>query len=61
MLAKYSELEILVQIGEYEKGSDKEADDALARIDSVNRFLRQGMGETSTFEQTVAALAEVAR
>jgi type III secretion protein N (ATPase) len=61
VLAKYSELEILVQIGEYEKGSDKEADDALARIDSVNRFLRQGMGETSTFEQTVAALAEVAR
>ncbi|WP_028588041.1 type III secretion system ATPase SctN [Desulfocurvus vexinensis] len=61
VLAKYSELEILVQIGEYEKGSDKEADDALARIDSVNRFLRQGMDETSTFEQTVAALAEVAR
>ncbi|MCK9239986.1 type III secretion system ATPase SctN [Desulfocurvus sp.] len=61
VLAKYSELEILVQIGEYEKGSDKDADDALARIDAVNRFLRQGMGETSTFEQTLAALVEVAR
>ena len=42
VLAKYSELEILVQIGEYEKGADKEADDALARIDNVNRFLCQG-------------------
>ena len=61
VLAKYSELEILVQIGEYEKGSDKDADDALARIDAVNRFLRQGMDETSTFEQTLAALVEVAR
>jgi len=61
VLAKYSELEILVQIGEYEKGSDKDADDALARIDSVNRFLRQGMDETSTFDQTLAALLEVAR
>jgi len=61
VLAKYSELEILVQIGEYEKGSDKEADDALARIDAVNRFLKQGMDESSTFDQTLQALLEVTR
>ena len=56
VLAKYSELEILVQIGEYEKGADKEADDALAKIDSVNQFLCQGLDEYSSFEQTLAAL-----
>ena len=61
VLAKYSELEILVQIGEYEKGSDREADDALARIDSVNNFLKQGMDERSSFEDTVDALKGVAR
>lgn len=61
VLAKYSELEILVQIGEYEKGSDREADDALARIDSVNRFLKQGMDERSSFDETLGALREVAR
>ncbi|WP_461211046.1 type III secretion system ATPase SctN [Desulfocurvus sp. DL9XJH121] len=61
VLAKYSELEILVQIGEYEKGSDKDADDALARIDAVNRFLRQGLDERSSFEETVKALEDVVR
>lgn len=59
VLAKYSELEILVQIGEYEKGADKEADDALARIDNVNSFLRQGLDEHSTFGQTIEALNRV--
>jgi type III secretion protein N (ATPase) len=59
VLAKYSELEILVQIGEYEKGADKEADDALARIDNVNRFLRQGLDDHSTFDQTLDALKQV--
>lgn len=59
VLAKYSELEILVQIGEYEKGADKEADDALARIDNVNRFLRQGLDDHSTFDQTLDALRQV--
>lgn len=59
VLAKYSELEILVQIGEYEKGADKEADDALARIDNINRFLKQGIDEYSSFEQTLGALEEV--
>ena len=59
VLAKYSELEILVQIGEYEKGADAEADDALARIDAVNEFLKQGLDEDSTFDQTLEALRGV--
>ena len=44
-----------MQIGEYKKGADKEADDALAHIDRVNAFLKQGLAEKSTFEETVAA------
>ena len=56
ILAKYSAVELLVQIGEYKKGADKEADDALAHIDRVNAFLKQGLAEKSTFEETVAAL-----
>ncbi|MCG8566588.1 MAG: EscN/YscN/HrcN family type III secretion system ATPase, partial [Desulfobacterales bacterium] len=61
VLAKYAELEILVQIGEYEKGADREADDALARIDPVNAFLRQGLDDYSTFDQTLDALDGVVR
>jgi len=56
ILAKYAEIELLVQIGEYRKGSDAEADRALERIGAVNAFLRQGMDEASSFEQTLAAL-----
>ncbi len=59
VLAKYAEVELLVQIGEYKKGSDREADDALARIDAVNTFLKQGLDEKSSFEETLQALYKV--
>ncbi|MCF0253241.1 MAG: type III secretion system ATPase SctN, partial [Duodenibacillus sp.] len=56
ILAKYDSVELLVQIGEFKKGADPEADNALAHIDKVNAFLKQGLGEKSTFEETLAAL-----
>ena len=61
ILAKFAEVELLVQIGEYKKGADKEADDALAHIDRVNAFLKQGLDEKSTFEQTLDALYQAVR
>jgi type III secretion protein N (ATPase) len=61
ILAKFAEVELLVQIGEYKKGSDKEADEALAHIDKVNNFLKQGLGEKSTFEETLEALYQAVR
>ena len=59
ILAKYAEVELLVQIGEYKKGSDKEADEALARVGNVNAFLKQGLDEKSSFEETLQALLKV--
>jgi type III secretion protein N (ATPase) len=56
ILAKYAEIELLVQIGEYRQGSDPEADRAIARIGPVNTFLRQGLEESSAFEETLAAM-----
>ena len=53
LLAKYKEIELLVQLGEYRKGSDSEADEALAKIDKINEFLRQGLDERTPFEETV--------
>ena len=61
LLAKYEEVEMLVQIGEYQKGSDPEADEAIAKIDGVNNFLKQGLNELSSYEETLAALYEVVR
>lgn len=59
ILAKYAEVELLVQIGEYKKGSDPEADDALSRVKAVNEFLKQGLGERSSFQETVDALMKL--
>lgn len=56
ILAKYAEVELLVQIGEYKKGADAEADEALNKIQAVNNFLKQGLDEKSTFEETLQAL-----
>ena len=61
ILAKFAEVELLVQIGEYKKGADKDADDALAHIEKVNAFLKQGLDEKSTFEQTLDALHQAVR
>jgi type III secretion protein N (ATPase) len=59
ILAKYAEMELLVQIGEYKKGADAEADNALERIGKVNEFLRQGTDEQSPFTQTLEAMRGV--
>lgn len=56
ILAKYAEVELLVQIGEYKRGADKAADEALDRIERVNAFLKQGLGEKSAFAETLAAM-----
>lgn len=58
ILAKHAEIELLVQLGEYKKGADAEADFALAHIDKVNRFLRQGLDERSSFAETLQALLQ---
>lgn len=59
ILAKYAEVELLVQIGEYKKGADAEADFALAHIQAVNAFLKQGLDEKSSFEETLEGLKKV--
>lgn len=61
LLAKYQEVELLVRIGEYKKGSDAASDEAIAKVDAINAFLRQGLREQSSFEQTLQAMMQLAR
>ncbi len=61
ILAKHAEIELLVQLGEYHQGSDPEADFALAHIDAVNAFLKQGLDERSSFAETLQALLAVVK
>ncbi len=59
MLSLYKEVQLLIRLGEYKPGNDKATDEAVAKIDAINAFLRQGLGETSTFTQTVQGLLAV--
>jgi type III secretion protein N (ATPase) len=61
ILAKYAEVELLLKIGEYQKGADRQTDEAIAKIDRVNGFLCQGLHEKLTFSETIAKLAEAVR
>jgi len=58
ILAKYQEVELLLKIGEYKRGTDKATDEAIDKIDAVNEFLRQGLAERPTFDDTIAKLKE---
>ncbi len=56
VLSNYKKNELLIRIGEYKPGSDKGADFAIKYIDKVNRFLKQQVEETSSFEETLQQL-----
>lgn len=59
VLSNYKKNELLIKIGEYKPGSDKNADFALKYIDKVNRFLKQQVHEKCSFEETVRQLKAI--
>lgn len=61
VLANYQKIELLIRIGEYKAGTDKNADFAIKYIDKVNRFLRQQIEEKSSFEETLQQLRALFR
>lgn len=60
-LAKYEEVELLLKIGEYQKGQDRIADRAIEKIDTINAWLRQGTHESSNFDEAAAQLRAMAK
>jgi flagellum-specific ATP synthase len=60
VLATYREAEDLVNIGAYVPGSNPRVDLALSKIEAVRHFLRQGIYETASFEDSVAQMLSVA-
>lgn len=59
LYAKYNEVELLVQLGEYKKGTDPLADKAIERIDAIKKFLRQDTRAQVGFEDTLEQLKKV--
>ncbi|MXY55909.1 MAG: EscN/YscN/HrcN family type III secretion system ATPase [Gammaproteobacteria bacterium] len=58
LLAKYREVELLVRIGEYKRGADALADEAIDRVEPINAVLKQGMFERSSLEETTERLRQ---
>lgn len=56
VMATYAEAEDLINIGAYKKGSNKNIDFAISKIDDVNSFLMQENDEKFDFDETVDML-----
>lgn len=56
VLANYRKNELLIKIGEYKRGSDKAGDFAIDNIDKVNKFLKQGVEEKCSFNESLQLL-----
>lgn len=56
LLAKYQEVELLVQIGEYKAGTDPLADEAISARPKIQQFLSQVPDSLEPFARTVSAL-----
>jgi len=59
LMAKYKEIETLLQVGEYKDGSDPLADEAVAKMDAIRAFLNQRTDEFAEPPATFAALGEL--
>lgn len=59
-LARYRELELLIQVGEYQAGTDPTNDAAIAKHAEIMAFLRQADGRSDDFAATLHALEALA-
>ena len=59
LMAVYKDAEDLIHIGAYVKGSSKRIDAAVAKIDSINEFLCQGIFEVDGYKETIDKLISI--
>lgn len=59
ILSLYEKNEDLINIGAYKAGSNPKLDDAIARIDDVNRFLCQQVEENFSHEEIIKKMEDI--
>jgi ATP synthase in type III secretion protein N len=59
LMARYADVELLLRVGEYQKGSDPLADEAIAKIDAINGFLRQTAHEHEAMDETRRRMRDI--
>jgi type III secretion protein N (ATPase) len=52
LMAAYEQKRDLIALGAYKRGSDARTDEAIAAMDAINDFLRQGTHENPSFAET---------
>ncbi len=57
LVSRYEDMEELIRLGAYRKGSDAEVDEAISRYPALEAFLTQRKEEHNTIEESFAALA----
>jgi type III secretion protein N (ATPase) len=61
LMAKYDDVEMLLQAGEYRPGNDEIADAAVERIEEIRAFLNQRTTDLMDYDDILSGLAEVSR
>ncbi len=59
LMAKYQEIELLVRVGEYKRGQDTQADEALDKHEIITGLLKQMKNAPSTFDESLQQLIEI--
>ncbi len=59
MLAEYNKNIDLISIGAYKHGSNPKLDEAVDKIDEINGFLKQAVGESFSFEETIKLMSSI--
>ncbi|MBQ1764043.1 MAG: EscN/YscN/HrcN family type III secretion system ATPase, partial [Aquincola sp.] len=58
LMAKEAEIRLLLQVGEYQRGADALADEAIARWPDIQALLRQRPDEAAAWEATLQQLQQ---
>ena len=59
MLSEYREAEDLINIGAYASGTNKKIDEAIYYHEQIINFLKQGINEKSSFNETTSSLKRI--
>jgi type III secretion protein N (ATPase) len=58
LLAKYREIEVLLQMGEYQRGADRDADAAVSCAPRIEQHLCQSVDESASFAESLTSLRQ---
>ena len=59
LLSTYTDMEELIRLGAYRKGSDPTVDEAIYRFDMIDEFLNQGKDEATSLSDGYEQLANL--